>query len=93
MTHPHLKQILIMTYRRISLQLMLMAQYGLKNPYQTETCIHMAPGKSETSYFSQIPTPLQEPITKSITQEEPMDSTDSDVPYLTNVPKEVLLQD
>ena len=45
----------------------------------------MAPDKSETSY----PSPINEPIA----QEESMDTTGSDKPDLTNIPKEVLFQD
>ena len=53
----------------------------------------MSLGISETSYPSQIPTPLQEPISKLVTQEEPMDSTDSDIPNLIDITKEVLFHD
>ena len=57
-----------------------------------DLCIHMAVGKSETSYPSQISTPSQEPINKSITQEEPMDSTESDIPDLIDILEDALFQ-
>ena len=52
----------------------------------SDFCIHMALDKSEKSYFPQICTPLQKPINDPITKEEPMDSTDSDVPNLIYIP-------
>ena len=52
--------------------------------------IHMVVNKLEPSH---IPTPLQEPIDEPINQEEPMESMDSDIPDLINVPKEVLFQE
>ena len=57
-----------------------------------DLCIHMALRKSEISYPSQIPMPLQEPIYESITLAEPMNSTDSDIPNFINIPKEVFFQ-
>ena len=52
----------------------------------------MAPDKSETSYPSHIPTPSQESINDSITNAESMDSMDSDMLNLIDVPEEVLFQ-
>ena len=51
----------------------------------------MAPDKSETSHSSQIPTQSQDLINEPV--EEPMDSTDSDIPNLIDIPKEVLFHD
>ena len=53
----------------------------------------MDPDISEMSYPSQILNPSQEPINETISQDELMDSMDSDKPNLTDVPKEVLFQD
>ena len=55
--------------------------------------VNKAPDKSETSYHSQIYTQSQKPINDPITQEEPMDSKDSDVSNLIDVPEEILFQD
>ena len=59
---------------------------------ERDLCIHMAPRKPETSYPSQIPIKPQEPIYESATLEEPMDSMISDIPNLTDIPKEVFFQ-
>ena len=56
-----------------------------------DICTYMAPDTSETSYPFQISMPLQESINEPITQKEPMDSTDIDIPQSHNVPKEGLL--
>ena len=50
-------------------------------------------GKIGTSYLSQIPTPSQESVNDSVTQAEPMHSTDSDMLDFINIPEEVLFQD
>ena len=55
--------------------------------------IHMAPDKPETSYPSQISMALQEPINEPVTWAELMDSMDSDIPNLIDVPEEVIFQD
>ena len=59
---------------------------------ERDLCIYMSLRKPETSYPSQIPTQLQEPVYKSATLEGPMDSMISDMPNLIDVPKEVLFQ-
>ena len=58
-----------------------------------DLCIHMALDKSVTSYPSQISTQSQGSINDSVTKAEPINSMDSDMPNLINVPKEVLFQD
>ena len=70
-----------------------MTWYDLKNPYWigTYAFIWLQTNK-KTSYPSQIPTWLQEQINEPITQEELIDSTDSDIPNLIYIPKEVLFQ-
>ena len=57
---------------------------------ERDLCIHMAPGRPEASYPSQIPIKPQEPVYKSAILEEPMYKMFSDMSNLINIPKEVL---
>ena len=74
----------------------LMTQFDLKNLYLTETCASIflqTNQKQVTHPKCSIPALSQESINDSIIKAKPMDSMDSDIFDLIDIPEEVLFQD
>ena len=70
----------------------LMTQYGLRNLYWTETYAFIWVWENQWQVTFSNTHPTQEPIYESIIQDEPMDSMESGISNLINIPKEVFFQ-